>query len=360
MQTNCSGIGLRIVRPRIKDILFSSAPRLSLSCVSMCVHVCRYFSIPLSTILSILRRWAKFKHRNYNDSRKIIDIYFQGEKESATVLGEIDSKKISNDPRDCEIKKKKRGKKGKNIILQVSYLVKKTKPSHPDNLHIHHASHHAHIFKYRLIRSSSPFPTRPSPPYFSPTDQLSNLSPSTFGPARACPSLSIFLLFFRRSSSPPFFFFCSLLSLLSPSSTCTAFSALILLLLLLLLLVTLPLSLSPHVLSTRPYNCRSPRRITSGIDVVRSSEFHRERGLVLSSSPLPSSSSRPAPRSRRILLSWPAISNRATAAQVAAAGCLELSLFLGTREFGDRFPSLSSRGGSRRKPGRCLLLPPGG
>lgn len=206
MQTNRSGIGLRIVRPRIKDILFSSAPRLSLSCVSMCVHVCRYFSIPLSTILSILRRWAKFKHRNYNDSRKIIDIYFQGEKESATVLGEIDSKKISNDPRDCEIKKKKRGKKGKNIILQVSYLVKKTKPSHPDNLHIHHASHHAHIFKYRLIRSSSPFPTRPPLPYFSPTDQLSNLSPSTFGPARACPSLSIFLLFFGGPPRLLFFF----------------------------------------------------------------------------------------------------------------------------------------------------------
>lgn len=125
MQTNRSGIGLRIVRPRIKDILFPSAPRLSLSCVSMCVHVCRYFSIPLSTILSILRRWAKFKHRNYNDSRKIIDIYFQGEKESATVLGEIDSKKISNDPRDCEIKKKRGERRGK--ISSSRFLISSKK-----------------------------------------------------------------------------------------------------------------------------------------------------------------------------------------------------------------------------------------
>lgn len=360
MQTNRSGIGLRIVRPRIKDILFPSAPRLSLSCVSMCVHVCRYFSIPLSTILSILRRWAKFKHRNYNDSRKIIDIYFQGEKESATALGEIDSKKISNDPRDCEIKKKKKRKEGEKYHPPgfLSRQKNKTEPS----------------------RQPTYTPREPPCAYFQvPLDPLllslshkaplplfqshrPTLEPFSFHLwSRSSLSFSLDIPpFFRRSSSPPFFFFCSLLSLLSPSSTCTAFSALILLLLLLLLLVTLPLSFSPHVPSTRPYNCRSPRRITSGIDVVRSSEFHRERGLVLPSSPLPSSSSRPAPRSRRILLSWPAISNRATAAQVAAAGCLELSLFLGTREFGDRFPSLSSRGGSRRKPGRCLLLPPGG
>lgn len=187
------------------------------------------------------------------------------------------------------------------------------------------------------LQRSSPFPTRPPPPISVPTRPTlepfsfhlwsrSSLSFSRYssfffgGPPR------LFFAPFSACSLPPFSLLLDLHGFLSsyppPPPPPRDFASLFL------------LFLSPHVLSTRPYNCRSPRRITSGIDVVRSSEFHCERGLVLPSlSPL-----RPASRSRRILLSWPAISNRATAAQVAA-GCLELSLFLGTREFEDRFLS---------------------